>query len=68
MKRFFITPDIQTAIGVLAVDPTIIIVCIDKSSVIESLQSRGYLIFSYEQKTGKTIYTSSLLSRKKPGT
>ena len=68
MKRFFITPDIQTAIGALAVDSTIIIVCIDKSSVIETLQSRGYVIFSYEQKTGKTILRNSKLLLMQPET
>ena len=61
MKRFFITPDIQTAIGSLSVDPELIIVCIDKSSVIDVLQKQGFTIFSYEQTTGKTILRNSKL-------
>lgn len=61
MNIFFITPDIQTAIGALAVNSKIKVVCIDKSSVIEKLQEQGYSIFSYEQKTGKTILRNSKL-------
>ena len=61
MNRFFITPDIQTAIGALSVDPEIIIVCIDKSSVITKLKEQGYKIFSYQQETGNTILRNSKL-------
>jgi len=68
MNRFFITPDIQTAMGSLAVDNTIIVVCIDKSSVIEKLQAAGFRIFSFEQNTERTILRNSKLLLLQPET
>jgi len=61
MSRFFITPNIQTALGALLVDKNLIVVCVDKSNVINKLQKKGYKIFSYEQETEKTILRNSKL-------
>jgi len=68
VNRFFITPDIQTALGALSVDKNLGVVCVDQGNVVDKLQKEGYKIFSYEKETGRTILRNSKLLLMQPET